>query len=163
MSGSEPQGTDLKLQYRTSESEFGLITSPWMPLDYTGNSTFLRVGNHTLISNNESMHSRMSWMQYRVNFSSTSLDPWITPDFDGVEIGAHQSVILSQIPTRINPHSEPITIQSSHMAYLQEKEYSLNISSHSLGINQHLANEYANLIYYQHNDSTHIGKFRSNC
>ena len=42
------------------------------------------------------------------------------------------------------------------MAYLQEKEYSLNISSHSLGINQHLANEYANLIYYQHNDSTHI-------
>ena len=156
LSGSEPQGTDLKLQYRTSESEFGLITSPWMPLDYTGNSTFLRVGNHTLISNNESMHSRMSWMQYRVNFSSTSLDPWITPDFDGVEIGAHQSVILSQIPTRINPYSEPITIQSSHMAYLQEKEYSLNISSHSLGINQHLANEYANLVYYQHNDSTHV-------
>lgn len=156
LSGALSQGTELKLQYRASDSETGLITSSWMPLDYSGNSTFLQIGNHTLISNNKSIHSQMSWMQYRVNFSSTSLDPWQIPDFDDVEIGAHQSVFLSQIPNRINPNSEPTTLVSSHMAYLQEKQYSLNISSHTMGINQHLPNEYANLIYYKNNDSVQI-------
>ena len=84
--------------------------------------------------------------------------PLLHPDFDGVEIGAHQSVILSQIPTRINPNSEHITIQSSHSLPTRERIF-IEYFKPYLEINQHLSNEYANLIYYQHNDSTYTRKF----
>lgn len=153
LDGSTASGTGLELQYRISDNEFGLISSHWMPLDYTGNSSFYEIGNHTLIANNASLHPQESWIQYRINFSSTNIDPWTMPDFDGVEIGAHQSTFSGQIPNRINPYSEPTTISSIHVAYLQEQEYSLNISSHTLGINQNQPNEYANLAYFAHNDT----------
>ena len=120
-SGQTPTDTELKLQYKIGEDASLLGTSNWLPVGPQNTSQFFEVGNHSLIADGK----EKSFFQYRVQFNTSELNNWNTPNLDYVKVYSEESTLLGLPPASFHPNAAPIDVTSFHSSYAADSSYSL--------------------------------------
>ena len=115
LSGTEPAGTSLGLQYRISNSESGLASETWKPVDTTNptNLALLGIGNHSLSS---IAASDNGLMEYRIQMFTDEVQNWTIPDLDSIKWGSEEAAFDLNHPAVIQPNAPQITFSTFHSA-----------------------------------------------
>ena len=115
LSGTEPAGTSLGLQYRISNSESGLASETWKPVDTTNptNLALLGIGNHSLSS---IAASDNGLMEYRIQMYTDEVQNWTIPDLDSIKWGAEEAAFDLNHPAVIQPNAPQVTFSTFHSA-----------------------------------------------
>ncbi|RPG79022.1 MAG: hypothetical protein CBC77_003740 [Euryarchaeota archaeon TMED117] len=115
LAGTEPTGTSLGLQYRISNSESGLASETWAPVDTVNpaNLALLGIGNHSLSS---IAASDNGLMEYRIQMFTEEVQDWIIPDLDSVKWEAEEAAFSLNNPVAIQPNAPEITFSTHHSA-----------------------------------------------
>jgi len=115
LSGTEPAGTSLGLQYRISNSESGLASEIWKPVDTTNptNLALLGTGNHSLSS---IAASDNGLMEYRIQMFTEEVQNWTIPDLDSIKWGAEEAAFDLNNPAVIQPNAPQVTFSTFHLA-----------------------------------------------
>jgi len=124
-SGQTPTDTELKLQYKIGEDASLLGTSNWLPVGPQNTSQFFEVGNHSLIADGK----EKSFFQYRIQFNTSELNNWNTPNLDYVKVYSEESTLLGLPPASFHPNAAPIDVTSFHSSYAIDSSYSLLLYS----------------------------------
>ena len=115
LSGTEPAGTSLGLQYRISNSESGLASETWKPVDTTNptNLALLGIGNHSLSS---IAASDNGLMEYRIQMFTDEVQNWTIPDLDSIKWGSEEAAFDLNHPAVIQPNAPQVTFSTFHSA-----------------------------------------------
>ena len=115
LSGTEPAGTSLGLQYRISNSKSGLASETWKPVDTTNpaNLALLGIGNHSLSS---IAASDNGLMEYRIQMYTDEVQNWTIPDLDSIKWGAEEAAFDLNHPAVIQPNAPQVTFSTFHSA-----------------------------------------------
>ena len=115
LAGTEPTGTTLGLQYRISNSESGLASETWNPIDTTNpaNLALLGIGNHSLSG---IAASDNGLMEYRIQMFTEEVQDWIIPDLDSIKWGAEEAAFALNNPVAIQPNAPQLTFSTHHAA-----------------------------------------------
>tara|TARA_B100001094_G_scaffold623_1_gene619 strand:+ start:5101 stop:9696 length:4596 start_codon:yes stop_codon:yes gene_type:complete len=115
LAGTEPTGTTLGLQYRISNSESGLASETWNPVDTTNpaNLALLGIGNHSLSS---IAASDNGLMEYRIQMFTEEVQDWIIPDLDSIKWGSEEAAFDLNNPVAIQPNAQSISFSTYHAA-----------------------------------------------
>jgi hypothetical protein len=119
--GSTPIDTELQLQYRLGMSQTEVSASMWSPLGPGNVSQFYLIGEHSLAAYGEGM----SFVQYRIQISTSEFVEWSTPDLDSVAIFSEEATLLSPVPTSMHPNAAQITLQTFHSSFAANANYTL--------------------------------------
>ena len=115
LAGSEPPSTSIGFQYRVSNSESGVASETWMPVDTTNpaNLALLGIGNHSLST---IAASDKGLMEYRIQLFTEDVQDWTIPNLDSVKWGAEEASFSLSNPTAIQPNAPQITFSTHHSA-----------------------------------------------
>lgn len=115
LAGTEPTGTSLGLQYRISNSESGLASEIWNPVDTVNpaNLALLGIGNHSLSS---IAASDNGLMEYRIQMFTEEVQDWVIPNLDSVKWEAEEAAFSLSNPIAIQPNAPLISFTTHHSA-----------------------------------------------
>ncbi len=115
LSGSEPASTSIGFQYRVSNSESGIASETWNPIDTTNpaNLALLGIGNHSLST---IAASDKGLMEYRIQLFTEEVQDWTIPNLDSMKWGAEEASFSLNNPAAIQPNAPQITFSTHHSA-----------------------------------------------
>ncbi|MGA0331764.1 MAG: CARDB domain-containing protein [Candidatus Poseidoniaceae archaeon] len=115
LSGSTPTSTSIGFQYRVSNSESGVASETWKPIDTLNpsNLALLGIGNHSLSG---IAASDKGLMEYRIQLYTEEVQNWEIPNLNSIRWGAEEASFSLSNPTAIQPNAPQITFSSHHAA-----------------------------------------------
>ncbi|MGB1660304.1 MAG: hypothetical protein ACPHHS_07400, partial [Candidatus Poseidoniaceae archaeon] len=115
LSGSTPTSTSMGFQYRVSNSESGVASETWKPIDTLNpsNLALLGIGNHSLSG---IAASDKGLMEYRIQLYTEEVQNWEIPNLNSIRWGAEEASFSLNNPTAIQPNAPQITFSSHHAA-----------------------------------------------
>ena len=119
LAGSAPTSTSIGFQYRVSNSETGVASEIWKPIDTINpaNLAVLGIGNHSLSS---IAASDNGLMEYRIQLYTEEVQEWVIPNLDALRWGAEEASFSLSNPSAIQPNAPQITFSTHHAAMEQE-------------------------------------------
>ena len=119
LAGSEPASTSIGFQYRVANSESGLASETWKPIDTVNpaNLALLGIGNHSLSS---IAPSDKGLMEYRIQLFTEEVQDWTIPNLDAIRWGAEEASFSLNNPDAIQPNAPQITFATHHAAMESE-------------------------------------------
>ena len=119
LTGSEPASTSIGFQYRVANSEAGLASETWKPVDTVNpaNLALLGIGNHSLSS---IAPSDKGLMEYRIQLFTEEVQNWTIPNLDAIRWGAEEASFSLNNPDAIQPNAPQITFSTHHAAMESE-------------------------------------------
>lgn len=115
LSGSEPTSTSIGFQYRVANSESGVASETWKPIDTINpaNLALLGIGNHSLST---VAASDKGLMEYRIQLFTEEVQDWTIPNLDSMKWGAEEASFSLNNPAAIQPNAPQITFSTHHSA-----------------------------------------------
>ena len=119
LAGSTPASTAMGFQYRVSNSETGVASETWKPVDTLNpaNLAVLGIGNHSLSG---VAASDNGLMEYRIQLYTEEVQDWVIPNLDAIRWGAEEASFSLSNPSAIQPNAPQITFSTHHAAMEQE-------------------------------------------
>ncbi len=119
LSGSTPASTSLGFQYRVSNSESGVASETWKPVDTLNpaNLALLGIGNHSLST---VAASDKGLMEYRIQLYTEEVQNWEIPNLDAIRWGAEEASFSLSNPSAIQPNAPQTTFTTHHAAMEQQ-------------------------------------------
>lgn len=113
LSGSEPPSTSIGFQYRVENSESGVASETWKPVDNVNpaNLALLGIGNHSLWN---VAASDKGLMEYRIQLFTEDVQNWTIPNLDSMKWGAEEASFALSNPTAVQPNAPLITFSTHH-------------------------------------------------
>ena len=119
LNGFEPSSTSIGFQYRVSNSESGVASETWKPVDTLNpaNLALLGIGNHSLST---VAASDKGLMEYRIQMHTEEVQDWRIPNLDSIKWGAEEASFSLNNPAAIQPNAPQISFQTHHAAMENE-------------------------------------------
>ena len=119
LNGFEPSSTSIGFQYRVSNSESGVASETWKPVDTLNpaNLALLGIGNHSLST---VAASDKGLMEYRIQMHTEEVQDWRIPNLDSIRWGAEEASFSLNNPAAIQPNAPQISFQTHHAAMENE-------------------------------------------
>lgn len=113
--GSEPPATSMGFQYRVSNSESGVASETWKPVDTIDPTklALLGIGNHSL---SNVAPSDKALMEYRIQLHTEEVQDWTIPNLDSIRWGAEEASFAMNNPEAIQPNAPQIEFSTHHSA-----------------------------------------------
>ncbi len=111
--GSEPTSTSIGFQYRVSNSESGIASETWKPIDTVNPArlALLGIANHSLST---VVASDKGLMEYRIQLFTEDVQNWTIPNLDALRWGAEEASFSLNNPSSIQPNAPQITFTTHH-------------------------------------------------
>ncbi len=115
LTGSEPASTSMGFQYRVSNSEAGVASETWKPIDTVDptNLALLGLGYHSLST---VAPSDKGLMEYRIQLHTDEVQDWTIPNLDSIKWGAEEASFSLNNPTAIQPNAPQLAFTTHHAA-----------------------------------------------
>lgn len=151
---SQPAGTFLGVQYRTSSEASGIAGAAWKPT-VSPVYSYLQEGNNSMAGS----PLDHEFIQYRAKMSTTSLMAWDTPTLDRITIGADEASFVTSLPPTMQPTSAPINITTHHHASSEAGTYTLGLRAQTPLGNPHTPSQWTTMKW---NTSTQLLELSDN-
>ena len=106
----------MGFQYRVSNSETGVASETWKPIDTLNpaNLAVLGIGNHSLSG---VAASDNGLMEYRIQLYTEEVQDWVIPNLDALRWGAEEGVVFLEQSFCHSAQCPQITFSTYHAAW----------------------------------------------